>query len=169
MAVQQIGADVWHDMNAESCAEPDMRNGVRKSDVFVLFLSRNLLSRKYVIIELDEAFKADKPILLINDPTAPTETAFNAGEYEVHFSATDEIKRKIEIMVTGMRTRGAVSFAALPGKPHQTMVKTLLRRLRYKEALVVEIKCTEKGCSRVTELLDPQLCEKHKVSGCLYP
>ena len=44
-----------------------MKAGVRESGCFVLFLTQDVFKRPFVLMEIAEAIKAGKPILLIHE------------------------------------------------------------------------------------------------------
>ena len=60
-----MGVHGWRDMNQENLTEEGMRQGVYDSDVFVLFLTNSVLSRKFCQKELSWAITFGKPILVV--------------------------------------------------------------------------------------------------------
>jgi hypothetical protein len=43
-----------------------MKNGVEDSAIFILFMTKHTFTRPYVQMELGEAFRLNKPILLVS-------------------------------------------------------------------------------------------------------
>ena len=62
---EQMGVNVWRDMNQTDLTGEGMRRGVYDSDVFLLFLTNSYLSRKFCLLELTWALEFGKPIIII--------------------------------------------------------------------------------------------------------
>jgi len=65
--LEMRGLKVWYDQNADTIDEAAMKEGVQRSTVFVLFLSHKVFTRKFCQMEILEAKKAKKPVLLIRE------------------------------------------------------------------------------------------------------
>ena len=61
---ERMGVHGWRDMNQENLTEEGMRQGVYDSDVFVLFLTNSILTRKFCQKELSWAMAFEKPIIV---------------------------------------------------------------------------------------------------------
>ena len=61
------GFNVWYDNKADDLTEKGTKAGVEKSEVFVLFLNSYTLSRWFVQLEVKEAVKLQKSIVLIRE------------------------------------------------------------------------------------------------------
>ena len=64
-AFTKLGFKAWYDMLAANLTDDGMKDGVKRSSVFLLFLNRGTLSRPFVITEFQEAVKENKRIVLI--------------------------------------------------------------------------------------------------------
>ena len=64
-ALAQKGIHVWRDMSQDKITAPDMIQGVRDSDIFVLILTNSALSRWYCLLEIACAMHANKPIFVV--------------------------------------------------------------------------------------------------------
>jgi hypothetical protein len=65
--LEQRDWKVWYDNKMENLTADGMKEGVRKSAVFLLFLTKGIFSRPYVQLEISEALKYKKPILLLHE------------------------------------------------------------------------------------------------------
>jgi hypothetical protein len=79
LELQKRGMVVWYDQVAEDLTKGGMQAGVQQSDVFVLFLTQGTMSRPFVHLELREAVKHGKKILLLHEQD-PRHHAANFGE-----------------------------------------------------------------------------------------
>merc|ERR1719271_515064 len=77
-ALREVGAHAWLDMFEDDLTEPGMKRGVEESDVFVLILTTNVLTREFCRLEIGWALAARKPILMVREDDA----RFNAFEYD---------------------------------------------------------------------------------------
>jgi hypothetical protein len=66
-ALGSIGPDAWCDMHQEDLTETGMRRGVEQSDVFLLLLTSNVLSRPFCLKEIGWALAANKLILIMHE------------------------------------------------------------------------------------------------------
>lgn len=64
---EQMGVNVWRDMNQTDLTSEGMRQGVFDSDVFIVFLTNSYLSRKFCLLELTWALEFGKPIIIIRE------------------------------------------------------------------------------------------------------
>merc|ERR1740115_483790 len=62
---ESLGLHGWRDMNQPDLTAQGMMQGVFDSDVFILFLTCSVLSRKYCQMEIGWAMAFDKPIVII--------------------------------------------------------------------------------------------------------
>ena len=67
LELQKRGYLVWYDNKMSSINTDAMKEGVRKSAVFILFLSEGVFTRPYVRLEVMEALDAGKLIVLIHE------------------------------------------------------------------------------------------------------
>jgi hypothetical protein len=70
LELQKRGYKVWYDNKMKNLTSEGMREGVRDSAVFVLFLSKGVFMRPYVKLEVMEALNSDKPIILVHETDA---------------------------------------------------------------------------------------------------
>ncbi|GBG28483.1 Hypothetical Protein FCC1311_047062, partial [Hondaea fermentalgiana] len=78
--LQNRGLRVWIDQEAEgNLAEDEMKQGIRESKCYVLFLSKTVFDGA-VIMELETARQEEKPILVVHesDPNRPGFANFSA-------------------------------------------------------------------------------------------
>ncbi|GBG31361.1 Ras-related protein Rab-14, partial [Hondaea fermentalgiana] len=78
--LQNRGLRVWIDQEAEgNLAEDEMKQGIRESKCYVLFLSKTVFEGA-VIMELETALQEEKPILVVHesDPNRPGFANFSA-------------------------------------------------------------------------------------------
>ena len=75
---RQVGAHAWLDMFEDDLTAPGMKRGVEESDVFVLILTTNVLTREFCRLEIGWALAARKPILVVREDDA----RFSAFEYD---------------------------------------------------------------------------------------
>ena len=76
-------------MQASNITSGSMQEGVKQSDVFVLFLSRGTMSRPYVHLEIREALELGKRIILLHE----TDGRFNPCDFgEERAAAPDDLK-----------------------------------------------------------------------------
>ena len=61
----ELGIHCWRDMNATDLTEAGMKEGVRCSDCFILFLTNNTLSRRFCLYEIEWAIEFKKPIIVV--------------------------------------------------------------------------------------------------------
>ena len=64
---EQMGVNVWRDMNQTDLTSEGMRRGVYDSDIFILFLTNNYLSRPFCLKEITYALEFGKPIIIIRE------------------------------------------------------------------------------------------------------
>ena len=76
-ALRQVGAHAWLDMFEDDLTAQGMRAGVEQSDVFVLILTANVLTREFCRKEIGWALSPGKPILLVREDDA----RFGAFDY----------------------------------------------------------------------------------------
>lgn len=62
---KQLGLYNWLDMHQQDLTLNGMKQGVKDSDIFLLFLTRNLLTRPFCLEELDTAITEKKPIQIV--------------------------------------------------------------------------------------------------------
>ena len=77
-ALRNFGAHAWLDMFEDDLTEQGMKRGVEESDVFVLILTANVLTREFCRKEIGWALAARKPILLVREDDA----RFAAFDYD---------------------------------------------------------------------------------------
>jgi len=65
LLAESLGLHGWRDMNQPDLTAQGMMQGVFDSDVFILFLTSSVLSRKYCQMELGWAIAFNKPIMII--------------------------------------------------------------------------------------------------------
>ena len=66
-ALRQVGAHAWLDVFEDDLTAQGMKAGVEQSDVFVLILTANVLTREFCRKEIGWALAACKPILLVRE------------------------------------------------------------------------------------------------------
>eukprot|EP00750_Incisomonas_marina_P013427 INCI17318.4.p1 GENE.INCI17318.4~~INCI17318.4.p1 ORF type:complete len:1643 (-),score=275.14 INCI17318.4:498-5267(-) len=62
-----MGLKCWRDMNQANITEDAMRQGVYDADVFILFLTNSVLSRRFCLMEIGWAIQFQKPILVVQE------------------------------------------------------------------------------------------------------
>jgi hypothetical protein len=65
--LQQLGCNCWHDQSAEDVTKSGMEHGVADSEVFVLFLTDGVMERPFVQLEVAEALRLQKRIILLHE------------------------------------------------------------------------------------------------------
>ena len=73
----------WYDNDSEDRSEEGMMHGVRRSAVFLLFLTEGAVSRPFVQKELREAFRQRKPMVLLYE----TDKRYGAADIYAEASA----------------------------------------------------------------------------------
>jgi len=68
--LRQAGFEVWYDQNAGKLTAEGMQEGVRGSACFILLMTQGVFARPFVLLELQEAIDAGKPIILIHETDA---------------------------------------------------------------------------------------------------
>tara|TARA_A100001015_G_scaffold321094_1_gene450089 strand:- start:1843 stop:3291 length:1449 start_codon:yes stop_codon:yes gene_type:complete len=70
-ALKEKHFKVWYDKQAEDVTEEGMMAGVESSEVFILFLSKGIFTRKFCRLEIKKAFESKKHIMTLfeEDPT----------------------------------------------------------------------------------------------------
>ncbi|KAK3279073.1 hypothetical protein CYMTET_13009 [Cymbomonas tetramitiformis] len=77
---------IWLDIDADDITEEAMRNGVRASEIFLLFLSAGVFKRWFVThVELMEALRRGKKIILVHEMDAANGGHPNFGDYITEF------------------------------------------------------------------------------------
>lgn len=61
------GFNVWYDQMCDEITEPAMKEGVRSSHCLLIFLSRNVMTREFCVMEAREAVALGKKILLVHE------------------------------------------------------------------------------------------------------
>ena len=87
---EQMGVHGWRDMNQDDLTEAGMRQGVRSSDIFILFLTNAVLSRPFCLKEIAWALEFEKPILVV------IETAARFWPFDVARWRRDELRLDAE-------------------------------------------------------------------------
>ena len=59
------GAHCWRDMTANNLTTEGMRQGVKDSDVLLVFLTNSTLSRRFCLLEIQWAIEFGKPIMFV--------------------------------------------------------------------------------------------------------
>jgi hypothetical protein len=67
LELENDGFKVWYDQKAANLTTEGMRTGIMQSHSFILFLSDGVMSRQFVQLELREAHKHGKQIVLIHE------------------------------------------------------------------------------------------------------
>jgi len=103
--LERVGLKAWLDTrSAGEITQAAMANGVHHSSVFLLFLSRSVMTRPYVQFEVREAKISGKPIIMVYDAEygGPAFVEFHETEaipYRKRLYETDamvgEIKRRV--------------------------------------------------------------------------
>ena len=70
LELEQRGWKVWYDNKMENITKEGMMEGVRCSVVFLLFMSKDVFSRKWVKEEISEAIRQKKPFLVMHEKDA---------------------------------------------------------------------------------------------------
>ena len=63
--LEEMGCHGWRDMNQDDLTEAGMKQGVKDSDVFILFLTNSVLSRPFCLKEIGWALEAEKRIIIV--------------------------------------------------------------------------------------------------------
>ena len=79
LRLSSMGYRCWLDQKAETITKESMQAGVEASKVFLLFLSRGVLSRPFCLFEIRTALTGQKKILLMHE-TDERHGAFDFGE-----------------------------------------------------------------------------------------
>ena len=101
--LERLGCTSWYDNEASDLTATGMANGVRNSSVFLLFLTKGVLSRPYVRFELLVAIQAQKPIVLVHEE--------NKSKHPFDFDATTGVSPGEMQLVT---TKLLAQFQSLP-------------------------------------------------------
>lgn len=65
--IEHLGGMPWLDMKAANLTAEGMKHGVRRSDVFILFLTSDVLTRPYCLLEIITAMDAGKHIMILRE------------------------------------------------------------------------------------------------------
>ena len=84
------GKRAWFD-KSETPSVKEMLRGVANSDVFLLFLTRDVLTRPYCLMEIREALRLRKPIILLRE-TEPRLTYVQDGVARPTTASVEELK-----------------------------------------------------------------------------
>ena len=86
----------WYDMAATNLVVQGMKDGIRKSAVFILFLSKNVFKSEFVRLEVNEALNLKKPIILLHEEDRREEKHFSfprfMGDDDVELTLSEEDK-----------------------------------------------------------------------------
>ena len=67
LRLEQLGFVCWLDQKAVSITKDSMEAGVKSARVFLIFLSRGVLSRPFCLFEIKTALVATKQIMLMHE------------------------------------------------------------------------------------------------------
>ena len=79
--LMQRGLRCWYDNKATDVTSKGMKEGVALSEVFLLFLSNDVLTRPFVQYELSEALRLHKKILFVHE-IDDKHHKFDFGEFD---------------------------------------------------------------------------------------
>ena len=88
LRLSAIGFECWLDQTAKSITKESMRDGVEASKVFLLFLSRDVLTRPFCVYEIKTALTLQKRVMLMHE-TDGRHGAFDFGAAEVQTAQAD--------------------------------------------------------------------------------
>lgn len=100
LLLERAGATSWYDNQMRDLTAAGMANGVRDSDVFVLFLTEGVFARPFVRYELLEAVKADKQVLLLHEE----DERRGAFDFDTTSGVPDEVQRVTCELLRGMQS-----------------------------------------------------------------
>ena len=89
LELQKRGFKVWYDNKMKNLTADGMKEGVRNSAVFVLFMSKGVFMRPYVKLEVLEALNSGKPIILVHE----TDTRFGSFAFQGEDVLDEEYKK----------------------------------------------------------------------------
>eukprot|EP00935_MAST-01C_sp_MAST-1C-sp1_P002075 g2075.t1 len=69
-SLETAGFIVWYDQTASDLTTEGMRAGIQRSQCCIIFLSDGVMGREFVQLELREAVRLEKPIVLVHEEDA---------------------------------------------------------------------------------------------------
>lgn len=79
LRLSMLGFSCWLDQKARTITKESMLVGIQSSKVFLLFLSKGVLTRPFCLYEIESAFKLKKVFMLVHE-TEERHGAFDFGE-----------------------------------------------------------------------------------------
>ena len=141
--LKQRGWAVWWDQNMDEINTDAMKEGVQKSAVFMLFMTKDVFHRPYVRLEIEEAMKFGKPILLLHEndkkeckfdfsaeerKSVTQQEAENEHGFKLKFSFKDELYQK---KIDNMLSKGRAS-ESIPWQRRVHLQEVVLHKVKQK-------------------------------------
>ena len=116
----------WYDNQMADLTASGMAHGVRNSDVFLLFLTKGIFQRPYVLFELLEAIDAEKRIVLLHEESG----AVGGGDCAFDFDGTTGVPPEVQIVTSALLRH----FQSLPWRRLRHEQRSLLAELLRRRA-----------------------------------
>lgn len=129
LELQDLGYDVWFDMQEKIINKVGMKEGVENSTFFLLFLNDGTLSRPYVAMELLHALELKKSIIVVFETDASRGAPLKADKESFDFSRAlrtdvDSSLEKYDLL--GLYEKGHLrAYEFKRGDRRQEMLKSL--------------------------------------------
>lgn len=93
---------VWYDNTMENLTAEGMKEGVRNSAVFVLFMTKGVFTRPFVRIEIEEALKERKPIILLHE----TDDRHGKFDFDTETNVPEDFRPKARQLLSDNESLG---------------------------------------------------------------
>ena len=164
-ALRDLGAHAWLDMTEDDLTVQGMKRGVEESDVFVLILTTNVLTREFCRLEIGWALAARKPILLVREE----DERFAAFDYD-HWRA-DKVWVDNKVGWTMPKDAACRPYSSLGATPELRAIRDMIDE-RAATSLAYRRRDFEQR-AMIHELLrraaDPAHCSPPAIWRCPVP
>ena len=101
LELQKRGFVCWYDNQMSSLTKEAMADGIRNACYVLLFLSAGVLTRPYVLFEIEEAVKCGRPITLMHEADERHQPFNFAKDLLFWFLKNYEDSRGVNILLMG--------------------------------------------------------------------
>eukprot|EP01048_Picozoa_sp_COSAG05_P000363 COSAG05_NODE_9_length_39734_cov_180.598067_27_plen_1828_part_00 len=149
----------WYDNNADDRSEQGMMDGVRGAAVFVLFLTAGTIERYYVQLEIREAFRLRKPIIMIME----TDERFGKPDFAAEMAAKLHVDSNTNVPIVSKQQISWLfsEVTAIPVRRQAHELPAFLDEVERQTRVIIEIAGgkrppTELMSGSVSELAQPE-------------
>ena len=134
LALEKAGYSAWFDNGAGVLPTVQgMRDGVAKSHTFLLYLSREVFTRQFVLIEIQHAIRLGKRFILVMEENQRKFQSQVDGTMKPCACSMEEFKKQMPSQLAGPLFKHT-SF--IPYREHETEQEAMVKRIldAYKNA-----------------------------------